>query len=125
MLVSRLVTICLPPGPLPSLTTLCTVTLGGCGGPGRSLMYDKAMDFDSMCVPSRPYCLLSRPLHCSKFRTPNGSFNGLERIDLTVIILVVICYGLESTVKMGTFMLQLTRKFKILHCTQVLQSGWV
>ena len=125
--------LCLPPGPLASLIIpsvfpmpyLCIIIVRGCGGPGRSLVYGRTIEFDSTCVLSRPICLLSRPSHCSKFRTPVISFNGLESIDFTVIIWVVIYHGFESTVKMGTFILQLTKKFRILHCTQVLRSGWV
>ena len=72
---------------------LCSVTVGGCGGPGMNPVYRKSIKFSGVCVPSRPF----------------PSLIGLESIDFTVIVWFFIWHGLESTVKMGIFILQLTR----------------
>ena len=113
----------LPPGPFPHLTSLptlppiCVVTLEGFEGLGHSVTFDTINKFGNRWVLSRPFCLLSRPLLYSELVTLRSSFNGLERTALTVRLVVFECNGLESTVKTGIFMLNLTRTLMISLCT--------
>ena len=100
-----------PPGPFPRLTNspmrppLFVITLGGFDGLGHSLTFDTVNNLGNKWV-----------LY-SELITLLNSFDGLERTDLTVKLVVSECNGLESTVKTGILMLNLTRTLIISLCT--------